>query len=73
MILRQKLVTNFIPGTETQIWMQLSRQNVGSRLFMAIDKQNNRHTAPPKTNSIRHDTSKGYWSLPQKCNKEQSG
>ena len=49
MILSQKVVTNFIPGTETQTWLQLSHQKVGSRLLMAIYKQNNRHATPPQT------------------------
>ena len=32
-MLRQKLVINFIPGTETQTWLQLSHKKVGSHLF----------------------------------------
>ena len=45
----EKLVINFIPGTETKLWLQLLRQNVGSCLLMAIKRQNNRHTTLPRT------------------------
>ena len=43
------IVINFIPGTETQTWLQLLRQNFCSPFLMAINKQNNRHTTPLET------------------------
>ena len=35
------MVINFIPGTETQTWLQLSLQKIDSHLWLAINKQNN--------------------------------
>ena len=45
----KKLAINFIPGTETQTWIQMSRKKVGSQILLAINKQNNMHTTPPHT------------------------
>ena len=45
----KRLVINFIPGTETQTWLQLSRKNFGYYLLLDISKQNNMHTTPPQT------------------------